>query len=347
MSFYKMKNYLYLLLFFTVVFSANNTVFADRLADHRENVPQDKIWTISFNSAVDPDTVTSENIFLLDSRDNRLEQIAVSVNENSGQEVIVENLVDYHFGKTYHLFITDGLTSHSGTPIRQDIEMSFTIKNEIEHIGAVGPTTLHVLFSGKDEYEVIELEESLTNNIEKEVTFEILGQTFVETVLFELEPEIDDSLNPVDENNEEGRNGLIREIDLGMSKEHVKKHEKAFLVEETNDALLYVDAQVYGLPGNLIYEFANDELNTIVFLVEDVAKLSVSDSETLFLYLLHSLENDFGEADHLDDDWFNDEVDYVLEALWDIGGDLEINMVVLIEENFPYDTYSGVIFRAY
>jgi len=89
------------------------------------NAPPDKIWTVTFNSEVDPATVMGENIYVKDARgavvDTTLERI------NNNKAVLVYPPGGGYPAGDYTLYIEPGLRSVKGVPLKQPVKMQFTV----------------------------------------------------------------------------------------------------------------------------------------------------------------------------------------------------------------------------
>lgn len=133
---------------------------------------------------------------------------------------------------------------------------------------------------------------------------------------------------------------LIRGMKKGMTKQQVKQTERAYLAREESDTLYYTNATQYGFTGTLVYTFQNNKLESITMLYPD-SYLLADEAETLFWILYYHIEQQFGSPVIVDDNFFDDPYDYVLEALW--LGQPDIFLQVKILES-TFETRAGILF---
>ncbi|SOB90781.1 WD40 repeat protein [Ureibacillus xyleni] len=96
----------------------------------KDNVPKNKTWTVSFNQPIDVDSITADNVYIVDSYDQKM---AVSFTiSNEGKELIIEApTYDYTPYETYTLYI-ENVQSQNQQVIKEPIKMDFTVdENEI------------------------------------------------------------------------------------------------------------------------------------------------------------------------------------------------------------------------
>lgn len=96
-------------------------------AEAQESYYGDKVWTITFNMDVDPNTVNNTNIFIKDASGQTLNNVQVTLNPTTNQ-VYVDALNDYSPG-TYTLHISDQVKSTSGNYLKTPTTKTFTIKS--------------------------------------------------------------------------------------------------------------------------------------------------------------------------------------------------------------------------
>ena len=87
----------------------------------------DKVWTITFNMDVDPQTVNKNNIFIKDASGQTLHNVSVYLNPTTNQ-VYVDTIDDYVPG-TYTLHVSDQVKSTSGRYLKDSTTKTFTIKS--------------------------------------------------------------------------------------------------------------------------------------------------------------------------------------------------------------------------
>ena len=85
-----------------------------------------KIWTVNFNTELDVSSINDENIYILDSNDNRVEGLNFEVSDNK-KEFLIENPKSYKSGEKYRIFITSGIRSNQGVNAEKSYEFTFFI----------------------------------------------------------------------------------------------------------------------------------------------------------------------------------------------------------------------------
>lgn len=124
------------------------------------------------------------------------------------------------------------------------------------------------------------------------------------------------------------------DIALGMTKEQVKGLENAPLLYEDTTILRYVDKQVMGLTGEVVYEFENNKLvaiNVYHYIVDNQADLDIL--EGYFVVLHNDLSAIYGSPQLVDPDWSDDEDGYTLSAYWTLKQH-NLLLIVQVDPNF-------------
>ncbi|WP_242846093.1 Ig-like domain-containing protein [Clostridium novyi] len=97
--------------------------------EKKENVPVDKIFTVSFSRNLDKGTVNKSNIYVLDENNHKVSTVVSYDDVNKSVEVNPNH--NYESGKKYTLFIK-GIQSvkESGkvVKLKSPIKMEFIIK---------------------------------------------------------------------------------------------------------------------------------------------------------------------------------------------------------------------------
>jgi exopolysaccharide biosynthesis protein len=93
---------------------------------HAKTVKADKVWTIKFNTALSPATVTNENIYIQDENGVR-QPVSVKINSDMKSAVVVPQS-RYASGKSYQLVVTKYVRSMKGVPFRKDYSMTFKVQ---------------------------------------------------------------------------------------------------------------------------------------------------------------------------------------------------------------------------
>jgi Transglutaminase-like enzymes, putative cysteine proteases len=114
-----------MLLYTSTVFADSNyTVFTAK-----QNISPDKVWNIKFSKDIDKNTVTSENIRVVDENGNSLKLDLSS----SGNIISVKPLSTYNPGKTYTIYV-DNIKALNGVALKNPGTMKFTTKNNVQAI---------------------------------------------------------------------------------------------------------------------------------------------------------------------------------------------------------------------
>jgi len=117
------------LLFFFPSDSSATTQFA---SPHTTVTPE-KEWTISFNHAVNPDSVSNKTVYVTDSAGNILTNV-VSVSNTDEKAVVVKAPTNgYEHGQTYTLHIAQSVAmKHATTSLNDAVEMKFVIEEKFD-----------------------------------------------------------------------------------------------------------------------------------------------------------------------------------------------------------------------
>ncbi|AKA68182.1 transglutaminase domain-containing protein [Clostridium scatologenes] len=108
----------------TVFAQSNYTIFTSK-----DNISTDKTWNIKFSKNIDKNTVTSENVKIVDDNDN---PIKLDLN-SSGNIVFLKPSTKYTPGKTYTMYISN-VKALDGTSLENPGIMKFTTKNDVQAI---------------------------------------------------------------------------------------------------------------------------------------------------------------------------------------------------------------------
>ncbi|MCA0971555.1 glucosaminidase domain-containing protein [Halobacillus litoralis] len=131
-----MKKWLMSVLLITFsICSFSSFVLADASVDLREeqiNVAPDKEWTITFNTPVMEETVTYENVYVLDKSTGNYADIKLDVVED-GTKLIVKPTTNYPVDNSYVLHISSDVKSVQGElPMTQAVELPFSVSKEYQ-----------------------------------------------------------------------------------------------------------------------------------------------------------------------------------------------------------------------
>ncbi|WP_100401537.1 hypothetical protein [Bacillus sp. FJAT-42315] len=113
---------LFLICFFSWFITADAKTFGPF-----HDQPADKSWTIRFTHEVLPETL-EKNVYV--SEDKEGKQLVPTTLRASGKEVYVDSPQEgYTYGKTYYLFVTDGVLSKKLKPLKNKQVVPFTIES--------------------------------------------------------------------------------------------------------------------------------------------------------------------------------------------------------------------------
>jgi hypothetical protein len=91
----------------------------------KDKVATDKEWQIKFTKAADAATVTKDNVYVVDSKGNKVD---VKVSYGSDNILKVAPVNSYTSGETYYLYISSKVTSKDKTPLAEDLRYEFVVK---------------------------------------------------------------------------------------------------------------------------------------------------------------------------------------------------------------------------
>lgn len=106
-------------------FNVNASDYDIKYIDAKLNVAQNKSWTVKFSKELDTNTVTEENIQVLDSS-GQVVPITLSLsNDNMSVSVLPDS--SYEKGETYTLCVKKAVLSKSSNELSKEVRMEFTI----------------------------------------------------------------------------------------------------------------------------------------------------------------------------------------------------------------------------
>lgn len=114
-------------------FLTTNNVSAASPWDQND-VPVNKVWTITFNKEVEESTINNENIYVSDSNGVKLRQ-EVKINNDRVSAKVFAPIQGYEAGKTYTMTIKKDVKAKDGKSLNQQTGMAFTTK--IDQINVV------------------------------------------------------------------------------------------------------------------------------------------------------------------------------------------------------------------
>ena len=116
---------LIMLLYTSTVFAESNyTIFTAQ-----QNTSTDKVWNIKFSKDIDKNTVTSQNVRVVDDTGNSIE-----LDLSSSRNIIsVKSSTNYNPGKTYTMYVNN-IKGLNGAALKNPGTMKFTTKNIVQAI---------------------------------------------------------------------------------------------------------------------------------------------------------------------------------------------------------------------
>lgn len=133
---------------------------------------------------------------------------------------------------------------------------------------------------------------------------------------------------------------VLGDVSLGMTKQDVMKLSDGNYIGEDDTGLFFEDVLVLDYYADVVYEFANNKLESIsVFFYHVESASTLYDLEEFFLYLLEEMVYVYGDPAYLDVDWLDDEDGYILQSLWYNGG---FDSSLIIKIDYDYSSYGGI-----
>lgn len=130
------KGFVIFCIYLTASLFLNLTCFAEVTGTYEDIMPQaenvsiNKVWNITFNMELNKNTVNSDNIIVLDEKQQRVPIIVCCGQHN--KSVIVSSVDSYTPGKNYSLIITKNVQAISGKTIESPKRMRFSIKSQTQ-----------------------------------------------------------------------------------------------------------------------------------------------------------------------------------------------------------------------
>lgn len=122
-----LRGYVSIILFAAFFLFGAINAFAESPWD-KKDVDPNHHFTITFNQKVDPKSVNTHTIYVLDENGRRVEGKEPKVS-NDGYKVIVEAPASgYSYGSSYILVVTKNVVSEKQQPLNKEIRMNFTIQ---------------------------------------------------------------------------------------------------------------------------------------------------------------------------------------------------------------------------
>ena len=133
---------------------------------------------------------------------------------------------------------------------------------------------------------------------------------------------------------------FMNNISLGMTKQQVKNVERATLIDETTNSLIYANKNVLDFSAAVNYQFKNNALVEITIIHDVVYDRGDIDAlEAYFVVMYDSLSKIYGVADIIDTNWYDDSEFYAIGAIWKGNGhDVMLSSIV----EFDYSSFGGI-----
>jgi hypothetical protein len=109
---------------FTII-QLPDTYFNGRTTVIPYKVKADKEWNIKFTKEADKNTITNDNVYVLDSAGNKVD---VKISYGSDNILRVAPVNNYKSGETYYLYVNNKVTSKNKTSLTQSLKYEFTIE---------------------------------------------------------------------------------------------------------------------------------------------------------------------------------------------------------------------------
>lgn len=90
------------------------------------NVDKNKFWTIQFDGAVNPQSISTDHIYILNSKGEKLTSIEFSLKDENN--LLIKNKKSFNPGETYFLYVKNMMESVFGEPLRESVSIKFTIR---------------------------------------------------------------------------------------------------------------------------------------------------------------------------------------------------------------------------
>ncbi|AGY75327.1 protease inhibitor I42 family protein [Clostridium autoethanogenum] len=92
----------------------------------KEDVPSNKIWTITFNKTIDKSSLDNAPIYVTDNYGSIIKNVDLQLNKDGKSVKVVPNFA-YLPAHAYYLYITNRIKATSGYPLSKPQCMTFTI----------------------------------------------------------------------------------------------------------------------------------------------------------------------------------------------------------------------------
>lgn len=126
------KGYIFLLISFLFILIASSNLNLVQAASYddkgiKADIDAGKVWTVRFNKELDENTV-NDSVFSVTDENDQPVSITVALGEDKKSVTMVPKN-QYAYGKTYSLFIKDGLKAINGAALIKPVKLQFKIKD--------------------------------------------------------------------------------------------------------------------------------------------------------------------------------------------------------------------------
>lgn len=137
MNYFAYQKILPILFIFTFLFTISQPVTSQAEVitvpwEESVDVKKDKIWTVKFNRAVNPISIHSDSIFVVDETGAK-KAIRYSFTSGNTQVLVSPPTEGYSYGSSYTLHITDKIKDSDGKSLSKYVKKKFTIEKPITY----------------------------------------------------------------------------------------------------------------------------------------------------------------------------------------------------------------------
>lgn len=92
----------------------------------------DKIWTVKFNKSVDPSSINSDSIYVIDEKGTK-KASSLSLTSSNKHILVSAPAEGYEYGSSYTLHITDKIKDTEGKSLSKYVQKKFTIEKPVTY----------------------------------------------------------------------------------------------------------------------------------------------------------------------------------------------------------------------
>jgi len=137
LNYFAYQKILPILFIFTFLFTISQPVTSQAEVitvpwEESVDVKKDKIWTVKFNRAVNPISIHSDSIFVVDETGAK-KAIRYSFTSGNTQVLVSPPTEGYSYGSSYTLHITDKIKDSDGKSLSKYVKKKFTIEKPVTY----------------------------------------------------------------------------------------------------------------------------------------------------------------------------------------------------------------------